>query len=167
MFEHSPLPMWMYDQETLRFVVVNEAALRHYGYTREEFASMTLADIRPAEDLAALRADVNDAAGPSASKVWRHRTKDGSIITVEGSANDFVLDGRSVRLVLINDITDRVRTEAALRKAEDQLRHAQKMEAVGRLAGAIAHDFNNVLTVVQSYACMLEDSIVVSDGRHE
>jgi PAS domain S-box-containing protein len=167
LFEQSPAPMWMYDRDTLRIIKVNDAAVRHYGYSRDQFMSLTIADIRPPEDLAEMRADVAGADGPGAVRTWRHRKKDGSIITVEVHANDFIVDDKPVRLVLVHDVTERVKTEQALRKTEDQLRHAQKMEAIGRLAGGVAHDFNNVLTVVQSYACFLEESIEESDRRRE
>ena len=165
LFDNSPLPMWTFDRETLRFLTVNEAAVRDYGYTREEFASMTLDDIRPPEDRAALRVDVANAQGFSERTVWRHRKKDGTLCMVEIRANDFDLEGTSVRLVVINDVTGRVQAEEALRTTETQLRHAQKMEAIGRLAGSVAHDFNNVLTVVQSYACLLEEGLEPDDSR--
>ncbi|MBV8761281.1 MAG: response regulator [Deltaproteobacteria bacterium] len=109
MFDSSPLPMWTYDRETLRFVAVNDAAVRHYGYTRDELLGMTLADIRPAADLEALRQDVERSRGISAHQVWRHRKKDGSLIAVEVTANDIVIDGRPLRLALINDVTERER----------------------------------------------------------
>jgi len=167
MFEHNPLPMWTFDRDTLRFLTVNEAAVRLYGYTREEFATMAITDIRPLDDVTALRADVGKTVGLTEATTYRHRKKDGTVITVEIRGTDFAIDERRVRLVLINDVTDRVRAEQALRKTEDQLRQAQKMEAIGRLAGGVAHDFNNILTVVQSYACMLEESIAVGDPRHQ
>jgi PAS domain S-box-containing protein len=109
MFNSSPLPMWTFDRATLRFVSVNDAAVRHYGYTREEFLSMTLADIRPAADVQALRDDVKRARGFSDRQVWRHRKKDGSIISAELRANDISVDGQALRLVLINDVTERER----------------------------------------------------------
>src|SRR6185436_3216750 len=65
MFDKSPLPMWMYDRETLRFLAVNDAAVRHYGYSRDQFATMTLTDIRPSEDALALLDDVGRASGVS------------------------------------------------------------------------------------------------------
>ena len=161
MFEHSPMPMWTYDRESMRFLAVNEAAIRHYGYTRDEFLGMTIRDIRPREDVAALKTlDGHVNAGR-----WRHRKKDGSIILVEIVASDLVMDGHATRLVLVNDVTDRVRTEQALRSTEEQLRQAQKMDAIGQLAGGVAHDFNNMLTVIESYACMLEESLEESDHR--
>ena len=167
MFECSPLPMWTYDRETSRFITANEAAIRHYGYSRDEFGSMAISDIHPPDEVDALRDSADAAAGFAAPRAWRHRKKDGSIITVEISANDFVANGRGARLVLINDITERERAQDALRRTEEQLRHAQKMEAIGRLAGSVAHDFNNLLTVIVSYASMLEEALDAGDQRRD
>src|SRR5438105_3479501 len=77
LFERSPLPMWVYDLATLRFTTVNEAAIRHYGYSRKEFLGMTIKDIRPAEDVPALMADVKaNRFTPAVTSVWRHSKKD-------------------------------------------------------------------------------------------
>jgi PAS domain S-box-containing protein len=165
MFDQSPVPMWMFDRETLRFVMVNDAAIRHYGYSREEFMAMTLADIRRADDIVSLREDVARTFGLKPARTPQHFKKDGTKISVELSFSDFSFAGRPIRHVLIADITDRVKAEEALQKTHDQLLHAQKMEAIGRLAGGVAHDFNNILTVVQSYACLLEENIDATDPR--
>ncbi|HEY2509220.1 MAG TPA: ATP-binding protein [Polyangiaceae bacterium] len=155
LFDASPLPMWLYDAETLAFLTVNEAAIRHYGYSRDEFAKMTLADIRPEEDQNALRRGVSGRPAVDLGSVWRHRRKDGSIITVEIKAHDLPFQGKMARLVVSNDVTEKLRAEEALRKTQEQLLQAQKMDAIGRLAGGVAHDFNNLLSVILSYSAML------------
>jgi two-component system cell cycle sensor histidine kinase/response regulator CckA len=151
LFEASPMPMWVYDADTLAFVAVNDAAIRHYGYTRDEFLAMRITDIRPAEDVPAMLADVKARGGPGSpnAKVWQHIRKDRSVISVEITAGRITFEGRKAALVLAHDVTERLRLEQRLADAE-------KMEAIGRLAGGVAHDFNNLLTVIAGYAEILE-----------
>ncbi len=161
LFDNSPLPMWVYDLERLSFLAVNAAAVRQYGYSRDEFARMTLDDVRPAEDVPALHVAV---AGPGENnRVWRHRRRDGSILHVEIQAHDFAFEGRPARLVVAHDVTARLVAEEALRKSEEQLRQAQKLDAIGSLAGGIAHDFNNMLSVILSYASLVLDELKPGD----
>jgi PAS domain S-box-containing protein len=148
LFENSPLPKWVYDVDTLRFVAVNETAVRAYGYSREEFLGMTIKDIRPPEDAARLVSAVADLTADDRVSVWRHRKKDGTEFDVEIHSHTFAHDGATRRLIVAQDVTER-------RRLEEQLRQAQKMEAVGRLAGGVAHDFNNILSVILSYGEML------------
>ncbi|MEO6994520.1 MAG: PAS domain S-box protein, partial [Lacunisphaera sp.] len=114
-FAANPHPMWAFDLETLRFLAVNDAAIAHYGYSREEFMRMTVADIRPADEVPRLiekidaLADGLDRAGP-----WRHRRKDGSMIDVEITSHTLDFDGHRAELVLALDVTERRRTEAAM-----------------------------------------------------
>ena len=131
-------------------MTVNEAAVRSYGYSRAEFLQMTLKDIRPREDVAALLVSLGTAApGTTRPGVWRHKKKDGTVIHVEiTQVHNFELDGMPCGLVVAVDVTERHRTEA-------QLRQAQKMEAIGNLAGGVAHDFNNLLSIILSYAQLL------------
>ena len=123
LFEKSPMPKWLYDAESLRFLAVNDAAIKHYGYSREEFMRMTIKDIRPPDDVEKM-VRVVDAArpGPGAFGVWKHRTKDGTLIDVEVTGHTFPLEGRATLLVVAQDITARMRTEAALRASEAQYR---------------------------------------------
>jgi two-component system cell cycle sensor histidine kinase/response regulator CckA len=149
LFESNPQPMWVFDLETLGFLAVNEAACRHYGYTADEFLGLTIDDIRPPEDAAALHSQMSGpAAGLRTAGTWRHRKKDGSLIDVEVRSHRLSFGDRPARLVLVQDITER-------RKFEDRALQQQKMEAIGRLAGGVAHDFNNVLGVITGYAEMI------------
>lgn len=149
LFESNPQPMWVFDKNTLGFLAVNEAACEHYGYSREEFRGMTIEDIRPTEDVPALRRFLETE---SPSGVWKHRKKDGTLIDVEISSNPLILDGREAQLILASDVTER-------RLLEQQFRQAQKMEAVGQLAGGVAHDFNNLLTVILGYTDLVATEI--------
>jgi two-component system, cell cycle sensor histidine kinase and response regulator CckA len=150
LFEANPLPMWVYDAKTLQFLAVNDAAVRHYGYTRQEFLAMTIAEIRPREDVDAMLADLQARGGPGspAPGTWRHRKKDGTVIDVEITAGKVMFEGRPAALVLSHDVTERLRLE-------ERLGQAEKMEAIGRLAGGVAHDFNNLLTVISGYTEIL------------
>ncbi|AWM37930.1 Blue-light-activated protein [Gemmata obscuriglobus] len=161
LFEANPHPMWVYEPSTLRFLAVNDMAVERYGYSRAEFLGMTLADIRPAEDVPELLNAVKkppplDATG----RVWPHVRKDGTVREVEIAAHDIVYDGRPARLVLALDVTERRRLEA-------QLRQSQKMEAVGRLAGGVAHDFNNLLTVINGYTDLLLKGAALDAGTRD
>ncbi|MBL8156764.1 MAG: PAS domain S-box protein [Anaerolineae bacterium] len=111
-FVSNPQPMWITDMETLAFLDVNNAAIQHYGYSRDEFLSMTEVDIRPADELPRqLEAISAYASAYSLPEVWRHRRKDGSLIDVEVSAQDIDYGGRRARLILAYDVTARVQID--------------------------------------------------------
>ncbi|MDP9370028.1 MAG: PAS domain S-box protein [Chloroflexota bacterium] len=125
LFEANPHPMWVHDMETLGFLAVNDAAVQHYGYTRDEFLSMTLLDIRPAEDRPAILARVaqlrQDPGGLDSAGIWRHRTKDGTLIDVEVTTHALDMDGRPARLALAHDITQQRQTTAERERLVAQL----------------------------------------------
>lgn len=119
LFANNPLPMWVYDLQTLEFREVNDAAVAHYGYTRNEFLQMRITDIRPREDVPRLLADVAQTRPAlQSSGEWRHQRKSGEVINVQIDSHRFVLDGRQVVLVTAHDVTDRKRAERALRGSE-------------------------------------------------
>jgi two-component system, cell cycle sensor histidine kinase and response regulator CckA len=163
LFDASPLPMWVFDEASLRFAAVNQAAVDRYGYSRDEFLRMTIADIRFPEERLKLHTHLANAPERSFEQIWPHRKKDGTVIQVAITARDLEFDGRPARIVLAHDVTERLRTEDTLRKTEEQLRQAQKLEAIGSLAGGIAHDFNNMLSVILSYASLLMDGLKKGD----
>jgi PAS domain S-box-containing protein len=150
LFENNPQPMWVFEDKTHAFLAVNEAACKHYGYSREEFLGMTVLEIRPPDEVPALLERLAEGSRDDLRVgTTRHRKKDGSLIDVETTFHSLVFDGQSAHLVLATDVT-------GPRRLEQQLRQAQKMEAVGRLAGGVAHDFNNVLTAILGYADLLK-----------
>jgi PAS domain S-box-containing protein len=124
LFESNPHAMWVYDLETKCFLAVNDAAVYHYGYSREEFLSMTIEEIRPFEDLQALSISLSNPTplGIDHAGEWRHRKKDGTIITVEITSHQLEFAGRRAEFVLANDVTERKLAEKALRESEDRYR---------------------------------------------
>lgn len=120
LFYNNPHPMWVYDRVTLGFVAVNEAAIKHYGYSEEEFLSMTLKDTRPPEDIPMLLQNVATIDTPyQKSNSWRHKKKDGTIIDVEITSHSIEWNGRPARIVVSEDVTQRKQAESALRKSEE------------------------------------------------
>jgi two-component system, cell cycle sensor histidine kinase and response regulator CckA len=153
LFERNPQPMWVCEEDTFRFLEVNEAAVEHYGYSREEFSRMSLRDVHRSEGEPLLLEDVTRGeAERRATRVWKHETKDGRLLDVEVTSRMIDFGGRAARLALLTDVTER-------RDMEEKLRQSQKMEAVGRLAGGVAHDFNNLLTVILGYTGLLQRSL--------
>ncbi|MBA3849262.1 MAG: hypothetical protein C0502_04610 [Opitutus sp.] len=129
LFETTPNPMYIFDAETLRVVMVNDAALQRYGYTREEFRAMTVLQLRPPDEAERLRRAMDEfrthppkAGGAHAAGLWRHRCKDGTIVIVEVYTHGLVLNGRPCVLSLPFDITAKLATERALRDSEARYR---------------------------------------------
>jgi two-component system cell cycle sensor histidine kinase/response regulator CckA len=157
LFEQSPLPKFLYDYATRRFLSVNEAAVRGYGYSREEFLGMRLDDIRPRGEVSELGASVDlTSLGTTHEGLCKHVKKDGTLIEVDITAHKFIFEGRPCGLSVAQDCTERNRMEL-------QIRQTQKMDAIGNLAGGVAHDFNNILSVVLSYSQMLAASLQPGD----
>ena len=153
LFLSNPLAMWIYDRDTQHFLEVNDAAINNYGYSREEFLKMRLPDIRPPEDVARLMAVLQKEAGAyEQSSNWHHRRKNGEVITVDIFTHQIDIEGHDARLAVVLDVTQR-------NIAEEQLRQAQKMEAIGQLTGGIAHDFNNLLAIIQGNIELVQERV--------
>jgi two-component system cell cycle sensor histidine kinase/response regulator CckA len=140
LFEVNPHPMWVYDLESLRFLAVNEAAVRRYGHSRGEFLALTIRDIRPPEDVPALLANVEKVGrGLDEAGLWRHRLKDGSIIDVEITSHTLDFEGRRAELVQAVDLTGPRRTEETLRWLQRAIEQTDDAVFLTGLDGAIAY----------------------------
>jgi len=126
LFENNPMPMWVMDLETFAFLDINEMAVLQYGYSRDEFLSMTAIDIRPEEDRELFK-NLDHSFSSSRENykrgIWNHMKKDGSIIQVEIIAHKILFEGRPARFILANDITERQKAEEKLIKSEELYRN--------------------------------------------
>ncbi|MGH8064896.1 MAG: PAS domain S-box protein [Candidatus Entotheonellia bacterium] len=168
LFENNPLPMWVYDRHTLAFLDVNDAAIERYGYSRADFLAMTIKDIRPADDLPAL---LNNLANLNAdfdtADIWRHLKKDGTVINVEVTSHAIEYSGRQARLVLANDVTQRLRAEAEIRRLNEELEQrvverTAQLEAANReletFSYSVSHDLRAPLRSIDGFSqALLED----------
>ena len=137
-FEANPLPMWIYDSKTLAFIAVNDAAIAHYGYSKGDFLSMSLKEIRPPQDLTNFLSSITvDAPGQLVEKgIKRHRKKSGEEILVHITTAAIRFQNRDCKLALVNDITARERTRAEL------VEWMNRYEAAIKASGQILYDWD-------------------------
>lgn len=149
LFEQNPLPMWIYDLNTFRFLAFNAAALRHYGFTGAEFGEMDARALCVAGEAEAFSAD-SGSTGPGAQRrgLWHHRKKDGTEMEVELTSLDLVYGSAPARLVLAHDVTAR-------RRLHKQLLDSQKQEVTVQLAGGVADRFNKLISGLEAEAQVL------------
>lgn len=140
LFENNPHPMWAYDLENLAFLAVNNAAVAHYGYSRDEFLAMTIKDIRPPEDIPPLLANIARVSdGMDHAGVWRHIRKDGSVILVEITSHTMQFGERRAEIVLAHDVTERMRAEEALVKLSTAIEQSPVSVVITDATGIIEY----------------------------
>jgi PAS domain S-box-containing protein len=168
LFRNNPLPMWVYDRASLRFLEVNEAAVARYGYRREEFLAMRILDIRPPEEVERLQANLREnSAVVQHSGPWTHRLRDGSLVQVEVASHLVDWNGTGAALVVAADVTERLRAQSEVARMNRELearvaeRTAQLVDANRELEAfsySVSHDLRAPLRHVQGFIEMLVEA---------
>lgn len=148
LFQNNPMPMWVIDLSNFRFLDVNEMATLQYGYSREEFLSMTAVDIRPEEDATSfIQADHSfENSNQNYNKgIWRHRKKDGTIILVDIIGHKILFEGMPARLILAHDVTEQEQAKDQLVSNEKRFRALveNSNDIIGLLNDQLVHVYRS------------------------
>ena len=132
LYDFNPMPMSIFDVQTLEFLSVNEAFCDKYGYTRDEFLNMTILQIRPETEIEKLKQSVSlKDMGITNAGIFLHKKKDGEIIQVEITRHELIFDNRNAKLVLVNDVTEKLKAESVLIETQFKLNEACKLAHIG------------------------------------
>ncbi len=159
LFENNPMPMMVMDLETLDFVAVNNAAIRHYGYGPAEFLLLSLPVITEGPEALAVERAFRTSQKSFDAGEWRHKKRNGEIIEVQLTAHAIVFAGKVTKIVLANDVTERNRAQRQLDEMHKQLVEASRAAGMAEVATGVLHNVGNVLNSVNVSANVLSDSV--------
>lgn len=157
LFNASPAPCWVYDVGTLRFLDVNEQAIRTYGYSRDEFLHMTILQMRPQEDWPQIREGIEQAGDELNSGPWRHICKDGSTFEVETRSHAVSYAGHQARLVVVHNVTERRRFEEALQEAKSRAESASRSKS--EFLASMSHELRSPLHTIIGFSELLGEEL--------
>ncbi|TDO73156.1 PAS domain S-box-containing protein [Flavobacterium chryseum] len=164
LFDKNPMPMWIIDLVTFKFLDVNKMSILQYGYSREEFLSMTALDIRPGDDKNNFIKSTDTSAINKSNYnrgKWNHLKKDGTIVPVEIIAHDIIYEGFPARLILSNDVTDRTKAEINLEKRNREL--IKTNSELDRFVYSVSHDLRSPLTSILGLLSFIEAESLEAD----
>jgi PAS domain S-box-containing protein len=166
LFELNPQPVFVYDRHTLQILAVSNSTVTSYGYTREELLSMSVLDVRPASEHTAFREYLESGRrliGAEVAAPWRHQYKDGTIIDVEITSEELILDGREARMALCQNVTERNRSAAEIAVARDEAVEASNLKSA--FLANVSHEIRTPMNGVIGMAELLLDTELTPEQR--
>ncbi len=169
LFDGHPQPMWLYDVDTLAFLEVNSAAIEQYGYSRDEFMHMTIADVRPIQDVPKFLelhgepAPTYDRSGP-----WIHRFKDGTTVQVLITSHTVTFGAHHARFVLAEELTSSQRLELEMLQTKARVdSSAELSRAKDEMVSMVSHEMRTPLASIVGFAELLVTREVTLRQRNE
>ncbi len=166
LFTNNPIPMWIYDSNSLNIIDVNDAAINLYGYSRDEFLNLNIKDIRPKEDISKLLDDVKEnSATFSIPHEWRHFKRNGELIYVEIKSHSFEYKGIPSRIVMIYDITERIKLNEQLLQAKEIAEESDKLKT--SILNNISHEIRTPLNGILGFSKLIASEETSKEERLE
>jgi PAS domain S-box-containing protein len=159
LFENNPMPMFVMNLESLGFIAVNNAAIRHYGYGQVEFLLLSLPAITKEADPLDIERAFRSSAKSFDAGEWKHKKRNGEVIEVQLTAHAISFAGKIAKIVLANDVTERNRSQRQLDEMHKKLVEASRVAGMADVATGVLHNVGNVLNSVNVSANLLGDSV--------